>query len=93
LMPVDGTPFDFRHPKRIGEELRAIHPQMVLGRGYDHNFVIRRAEGESMTLAAEAWKFESLLLLSLKANHTSQDSERRASNQPRRRITGRLHLV
>jgi aldose 1-epimerase len=41
--PVAGTPFDFRQPTRIGARIReAADPQMVVGRGYDHNWVISR---------------------------------------------------
>ena len=39
--PVDGTPFDFRTPKAIGRDIDTDHPQLVIGRGYDHNFVLR----------------------------------------------------
>ena len=40
--PVAGTPFDFRTPHVIGARVRdAADPQIVLGRGYDHNWVLR----------------------------------------------------
>ncbi|MBR1784043.1 MAG: galactose mutarotase [Bacteroidales bacterium] len=39
--PVDGTPFDFRSIKPIGRDIEAGHPQLVIGHGYDHNFVLR----------------------------------------------------
>ncbi|MEU0087184.1 aldose epimerase family protein [Streptomyces sp. NPDC006274] len=38
--PVSRTPFDFRHAKRIGDDLREGHEQILLGQGYDHNFVL-----------------------------------------------------
>ncbi len=40
--PVEGTPFDFRHPKPIGRDIEAGHPQLKVGHGYDHNFVLRQ---------------------------------------------------
>ncbi|MCW5658088.1 MAG: galactose mutarotase [Burkholderiaceae bacterium] len=40
LMPVHGTPFDFRSARVIGERIREAHPQLLLGRGYDHNWVL-----------------------------------------------------
>ena len=40
LMPVEGTPFDFRSGRMIGDSLASSHPQIVLGNGYDHNFVL-----------------------------------------------------
>ena len=41
LRSVAGTPFDFRQPSEIGARVRdAADPQIVIGRGYDHNWVI-----------------------------------------------------
>jgi aldose 1-epimerase len=54
LAPVEGTPFDFRTPRRIGDGIRSGYPQMVLGRGYDHNFVLNRRSAASLELAARA---------------------------------------
>lgn len=49
---VEGTPFDFRSPLQIGKGIRSSHPQMVLGHGYDHNFVLARPHDMSMAQAA-----------------------------------------
>ncbi len=38
--PVDGTPFDFRTPTRVGTAIRAQHPQVHDARGIDHNLVV-----------------------------------------------------
>ncbi len=44
LAPVAGTPFDFRTTTVIGARIRdGSDPQIVLGRGYDHNFVVAKA--------------------------------------------------
>jgi aldose 1-epimerase len=51
LQPVDGTPFDFRKPTPIGDRIDAKDPQIALGPGYDHNFVLNHA-GSSLALAA-----------------------------------------
>jgi aldose 1-epimerase len=40
IAPVTGTPFDFRTPARIGLRIDADHPQIRIGGGYDHNFVL-----------------------------------------------------
>ena len=45
LADVAGTPFDFRSPKRIGDEIDAEDEQLRIGQGYDHNFVIDGADG------------------------------------------------
>ncbi|MBV8915223.1 MAG: galactose mutarotase [Acetobacteraceae bacterium] len=41
MLPVEGTPFDFRTPRRIGERIREAHPQVLFGLGYDQCFVLR----------------------------------------------------
>ena len=38
--PVSGTPFDFRTAKPIGQDIAADDPQLLIGRGYDHNYVL-----------------------------------------------------
>lgn len=40
LATVENTPFDFRTPKAIGQDLHADHPQIDYGHGYDHPFVL-----------------------------------------------------
>ena len=53
IRPVNGTPFDFRTPRRIGERLRDAHDDQILaGRGYDHNFVRDQGRTPEPTLAA-----------------------------------------
>ena len=42
LRPVKGTPLDFTTPTRIGSRIDDNYEQLVLGHGYDHNFVINR---------------------------------------------------
>ena len=41
MRKVDGTPFDFRSPTPIGARIRADDRQLLAGRGYDHNWVLR----------------------------------------------------
>jgi aldose 1-epimerase len=53
LEPVAGTPFDFRSFHLIGERIRSDHPQMVFGRGYDHNFVLNPNQGSGLNTAAK----------------------------------------
>ena len=58
LAPVEGTVFDFRMPKTIDPGQRSDHPQIVIGRGYDHNWVLNRpsATDESLMLAARMYE-------------------------------------
>jgi aldose 1-epimerase len=37
---VDGTPFDFRRSRRLGEALSHADEQLAHGQGIDHNFVV-----------------------------------------------------
>jgi len=52
LARVAGTPFDFRRPTAIGARIRTSHPQIVIGQGYDHNFVLNRQDEDAMVRAA-----------------------------------------
>jgi aldose 1-epimerase len=58
IAPVAGTPFDFRSPMPIGARIRDSHPQILIGHGYDHNFVINRPspEDKSRRVAAEVFE-------------------------------------
>ena len=40
FLPVEGTPFDFRKSKFIGEDISDDHIQLKNKRGYDHNYVL-----------------------------------------------------
>lgn len=44
LRPVEGTPFDFRTPHLIGERIGEAYDQLILGGGYDHNYVLDNLE-------------------------------------------------
>ena len=40
IAAVNGTPFDFTMPTSLGTMLYRVHPQLLLARGIDHNFVL-----------------------------------------------------
>jgi aldose 1-epimerase len=44
IAPVADTPFDFTTPTAIGARNRSDHEQIVIGRGYDHNWVLNRPD-------------------------------------------------
>lgn len=58
IRPVKGTPFDFTTPMRIGERINNSYEQLVLGKGYDHNFVLNGKNG-TLRRAARASEPES----------------------------------
>jgi len=49
---VDGSAFDFRESKRIGEHINKEEEQIKIGGGYDHNFVLNK-EGSALSFAAK----------------------------------------
>lgn len=51
LAPVEGTPFDFRKPTVIGSRINDDNQQLKYAGGYDINFVLRGANGETKTAA------------------------------------------
>ena len=54
IAPVEGTPFDFREPKLIGERITEDNQQLAHGHGYDHNWVLD-TEGDISREAAELY--------------------------------------
>jgi aldose 1-epimerase len=55
LRKVAGTPFDFRTPAPIGARINEEEEQLLLGKGYDHNWVLNKpSSGETLVLAATA---------------------------------------
>ncbi len=52
--PVKGTVFDFRTPHVVGERVRdAREEQIVVSRGYDHNFIVTPARTGDLHLMAK----------------------------------------
>jgi len=54
IAPVAGTPLDFTRSVAIGARIRDSFEQLVIGRGYDHNYVLDRKSphDKSLILAA-----------------------------------------
>ncbi|MDR0507096.1 MAG: galactose mutarotase [Dysgonamonadaceae bacterium] len=59
LMPTTGTPFDFTVPTVIGERIDSDNPQLKVGSGYDHNWVINRKTANEAEWAATLYEPES----------------------------------
>ena len=45
IRPVAGTPFDFTTPRPVGRAHPLDDEQLIIARGYDHNWVLREPEG------------------------------------------------
>ena len=54
IRSVEGSPFDFRRAKTIGQDLnqQATDTQLRYGGGYDHNFVLNKVAEGNLDLAA-----------------------------------------
>lgn len=52
IRAVAGSPFDFRKPAMIGARVRDSDPQILLAKGYDHNWVVARTLSETPRLVA-----------------------------------------
>jgi len=59
LRPVKGTPFDFTHATAIGARINQDDPQLKVGKGYDHNWVLNDHGSRSPVLVAEAYEPKS----------------------------------
>lgn len=65
FLPVAGTPFDFLKAKPIGRDIRDGHSaQLVIGRGYDMNWVISRGPARRRRVA-RVWDPKSGRVLDL----------------------------
>ena len=52
ILKVAGTPFDFRTPKPVGQDIDADDEQIRNGAGYDHCFVLNKKEEGELSFAA-----------------------------------------
>jgi len=50
IRPVAGTPFDFNTPHKIGERIGDDYDQLILGKGYDHNYILDNKEEVDVTV-------------------------------------------
>ncbi len=52
LTGLNGSPFDFKKPKRIGIEINTEHEQLKRGQGYDHCWLLSSSQTASMKVPA-----------------------------------------
>lgn len=65
LKDVEGTAFDFREPKTIGEDIEADSEQLRYGKGYDHNFVLNETKARGFNHAATVIGNESGIVMNI----------------------------
>ncbi|MGI5962503.1 MAG: aldose epimerase family protein [Lawsonibacter sp.] len=68
VAPVEDTPMDLRQPTPIGAHIDDSFPQLVLGRGYDHNYVV---DGQAGTLRPAARVYSPQTGITLTVDTTS----------------------
>ena len=62
IVPVEGTPMDFRTAKLVGKDINDDYDQLHNGKGYDHNWVLD-TKGDDTVLAAELYCPETGIVL------------------------------
>jgi aldose 1-epimerase len=58
MLDVTKTPFDFRTATAVGARINEANEQLILGRGYDHNWVLSHYDGK-VHKAAELYEPQS----------------------------------
>ena len=53
ILKVENTPFDFRTPKTVGQDINADNQQIKNGAGYDHCFVLNKKEEDELSFSAK----------------------------------------
>ncbi len=62
ILPVEGTPMDFRTAKAVGQDIDVEYEPLDFGRGYDHNWILNTA-GDITALAFSLYSPVSGILL------------------------------
>lgn len=55
IIPVKDTPFDFTQPVTIDSKIHSDNEQIIVGKGYHHNFVLNKKEEHKVEMAAVAY--------------------------------------
>jgi aldose 1-epimerase len=59
LRNVKGTPFDFTRAEAIGTRINQSDQQLKFGKGYDHNWVLKKNKVGGLSPAAELYDAQS----------------------------------
>jgi aldose 1-epimerase len=65
FMDVTNTPMDFRTPTAIGARINDQFEQLIFGKGYDHNWVIKNYTKGKVRKAAEVYEQKSGRLMTV----------------------------
>ena len=65
---VEGTPFDFRAPKKISQDIDKDFDQLKIGAGYDQNYCVDNYDGKSMINIAKVKSQNTGIVLNVSTN-------------------------
>lgn len=68
ILPVEGTPFDFLKPKKIGADITADFENLRIGKGYNHYFLIDRTDASLVQKAASLYCAETGIKLDVETS-------------------------
>ena len=68
IKSVEGTPFDFRKPKKISDDIEKDFEQLKIGSGFDQNFCIDNYDGKTMIEAASVKSPKTGIVLKVSTN-------------------------
>lgn len=64
IQPCQETPFDFSQWKPVGQDIHDDHPQLEIGRGYDHSYLLDSAQ----VIAAELYSPLSHIVMKIESD-------------------------
>ena len=67
IVPVENTPMDLRVPTLLRESIYTDYPQVEIGRGYDHNWILN-TKGDVSQLAAKVYHDGSGIVMDVYTN-------------------------
>lgn len=68
ILKVDGTPFDFRTPQKIGDVIDSDNDQIKIGSGFDQNYCIDNYDGKKMIEVARVKSPKTGIVLNVSTN-------------------------
>lgn len=68
IIPVEGTPFDFKTPKKIGDVIKSDNEQLKIGSGFDQNYCIDNYDGKNLIKAAKIKSPQTGITLKVSTN-------------------------
>lgn len=68
IIPTEGTPFDFKTPKKIADVIESDNDQIKIGSGFDQNYCIDGYDGKTLIEAANVKSEKTGIKLKVSTN-------------------------